>query len=122
MSNSVSPDLSFVDAIKICFNKYATFQGRASRAEYWWFFLFTFIVSAVTGFISEWLSYAASIALLLPGIAVAVRRLHDTGRAGGWYFLNLVPLVGSIILIIWFLQEGERRPNRFGQNPYGINE
>ncbi len=122
MSNSVSPDLSFVDAIKICFNKYATFSGRASRAEYWWFVLFNFIVGFICGFISDWVGYAASIALFLPSLAVAVRRLHDIGKGGGWYFLNLIPVIGQIILLIWYVKEGERQPNRFGENPYGINE
>lgn len=107
----------FVDAIKICFRKYADFNGRAPRAEFWWFILFSFILGCI-----PYINVAACVALFIPTLAVIWRRLHDIGKAGGWYFLGFVPLVGTIILIVWFCREGEPHPNRFGPNPYGIND
>lgn len=107
--------IGFGDAIRICFQKYATFSGRATRAEYWWFYLFTFIVS-MCGVWNEYLTYAISIALLIPTLAVSWRRLHDIGKAGGWYFIGLIPIVGWILLIVWFCRPSEPYPNRFG--PY----
>lgn len=107
--------IGFGDAIKICFQKYATFSGRATRAEYWWFYLFTFVVSMLCVW-SEYLTYAVSIALIIPSLAVSWRRMHDIGKGGGWYFINLIPLVGTILWIIWCCRPSEPYPNRFG--PY----
>jgi uncharacterized membrane protein YhaH (DUF805 family) len=102
----------FVDAIKICFNKYADFNGRASRPEYWWFVLFSFIVSIVTMFLPI-VSLIVSLALFLPSLAAAVRRLHDIDKSGWWLLLVLVPLAG--LVIIYFLcQRGTEGQNRFG--------
>lgn len=103
---------TFVDAIKICFNKYADFNGCASRPEFWWWILFTFIATAVFGSISARLSSAFSLVTLLPGIAVTARRLHDTDRSGWLQLLWLIPIVGWILLIIWCAEEG--KPNRYG--------
>ncbi len=97
--------MTFEDSIKTCFNKYAEFSGRASRSEYWWFFLFCLLVSAALGYLSQSLSAVFSIATLLPSLAVGTRRLHDTGRSGWWQLMWLVPLVGWIVLIIFFAQE-----------------
>lgn len=121
--------LGFVDAIQKCLSNYANFNGRAGIAEYWWFILFTFIVSAVfstlatifakltiLSYIFFGLSYLASLALLVPTLAVSWRRMHDIGKGGGWFFINFVPLVGTIIWIVMCCKEGERMPNRFG-NP-----
>lgn len=120
------PYIGFGDAISICFSKYATFSGRAGRAEFWWWMLFNFLVSVVfttaaglfngsfLGTLFTWFNGAVSIALLIPSLAVAWRRLHDLGKGGGWYFINLIPLVGSIIYIVWCCQRGEQYPNRFG--------
>lgn len=108
--------IGFIEAIKICFTKYADFTGRATRAEYWWFWLFTFLVSLALGFI-PFIGWAISIATLIPSLAVAWRRLHDTGRAGGWFFISLIPLVGTIILIVWLCKPSEPAPNRFGPMP-----
>ncbi len=107
--------MDFGTAIKTCFNKYADFSGRATRAEYWWFALFTFIVTLLTCLIPI-IGWLVSVALLIPGLAVAWRRLHDIGRAGGWYFICFIPLVGSIILLVWDCTKSEPRDNRFG--PY----
>ncbi len=103
---------SFGGAIKSCFNKYVTFQGRANRSEYWFFVLFNFICGLV-----PYVNYVAAIALFLPGLAVAVRRLHDIGKSGWYYLLCLVPLVGPIILLIWFCQPSQNGDNEYGPNP-----
>lgn len=111
--------IGFTDAIKICLNKYADFKGRATRAEYWWFFLFTFLAGAVVSwipYVGEYLGGIVSLALIIPSLAVAWRRLHDMGKAGGWYFICLIPLVGIIMLIVWLCKASEPYDNRFG--PY----
>jgi len=117
-----TPYMGFVDAIKVCFNKYATFTGRATRAEYWWWVLFTVIVGAVFSIFGN-STFALivrgciNLALLIPGLAVAWRRMHDIGKGGGWYFIVLIPLVGWIIYIIWCCKPSEPNPNRFGNVP-----
>ncbi len=124
-NNVPTPPLTFQDAVKRVFNKYAEFSGRASRAEFWWFFLFTVIVSVVLGLlyaITGWgffnyINGLFDLAVLIPTLAVSWRRLHDIGKAGGWWFINFVPLVGSIIFIIWCAQPSEPRANRFGDVP-----
>ena len=105
--------IGFVDAIKICFNKYATFNGRATRAEYWWWVLFTVLVGAVLCW-NKYVSGVANLALIIPSLAVAWRRLHDIGKGGGLYFINLIPIIGQIIFIVWCCQPSEPMPNRFG--------
>lgn len=109
--------MKFQDAVKICLSKYVDFSGRARRSEFWWFALFTFLVSFVLALISHTLSNIASIALLLPYLAVSVRRLQDLGKEWYWILLLLIPIVGAIILIIWFCKEGERATNQFGPDP-----
>jgi uncharacterized membrane protein YhaH (DUF805 family) len=106
-------NVGFVDAIKICFAKYIDFSGRASRPEFWWFMLFNVILAVLTGWI-DFVGPLISLALLLPNIAVGVRRLHDTDRAGWWYLLAFVPLIGAIVLIVFWAQKGTPGPNRFG--------
>lgn len=104
------------DAIKSCFRNYATFSGRASRAEYWWFSLFAFVVYIVLFFLGKIglvLAIIAVLALIVPGLAVAVRRLHDTGRSGWWWFIGLVPFVGGIILLV-FMVLPSQGPNSYG--------
>lgn len=121
--NMPDPNLGttgFIDAIKICFNKYADFNGRAPRAEYWWWTLFYVLADCVVGWFPI-LGWAAMVALIIPSLAVTWRRLHDIGKGGGWCFLGLIPFVGQIILIVWMCQPGEPYPNRFGPNPYASN-
>lgn len=114
---------SFKDAITTCFRKYVTFSGRANRPEFWWFFLFGFLGSIATSIVDaaifrnlgiDPLNGLFSLAILLPSLAVSVRRLHDTDRSGWWVLLHLIPIVGTIILIIWFCQRGTPGRNRFG--------
>ena len=103
--------------------KYALFSGRARRTEYWMFFLFNVIISAVLGtlgnFISVFslLSYLYTVAVLCPSIAVSVRRLHDIGRAGTDFLFILIPLVGPILFLVWASKEGEAGDNEYGPNP-----
>jgi uncharacterized membrane protein YhaH (DUF805 family) len=104
--------MTFGESIRTCFTKYATFDGRASRSEFWWFFLFTFLASAAASLIGDTVSGLVSLATLLPSLAVGARRLHDTNRSAWYLLLWLVPLVGWIILIVWAIQEA-REPNRF---------
>lgn len=131
--------MDFMTSIKTCFSKYVTFSGRAQRSEFWWFVLFTFLVSialsvvdsvlfgttttTATSFESSTdtpiLSVLFSLAILLPSISVAVRRLHDLDRTGWWYWLFLVPIIGFIILIVWFASKGTAGDNRYGPDPLG---
>jgi len=105
--------MNFGQAISTCFSKYVTFTGRASRPEFWWFFLFQIIVLIVTGMISSILYGIAALAMLLPGIAVGVRRLHDIGKTGWLMLIALIPIVG-LLLLYWFAQPSDG-PNQFDE-------
>ena len=109
----------FVDVLR---NKYADFNGRARRSEYWYFVLFNFLISTAVGVVTgligiDWLSYIYSVALLVPGIAVGVRRLHDIGKSGWWLLISFIPLIGGIWLIILMAKEGDHGDNAFGPDP-----
>lgn len=113
--------LRFKDTIT---NRYATFKGRASLAEYWSFFLVGIIINIVFyilgliigGWFLSVIKWIVSLLLFIPNLAVGVRRLHDTGKGGGWIFINLVPLIGWIWFIILMVQKGEAGSNRFGES------
>ncbi len=125
--------MSFKEAVSSVFHKYATFSGRARRSEYWYFCLFNFLVSFVLGLlgglfgdnamgtIMTVISGIYSLAVLIPGLAVCWRRLHDIGKSGACIFLALIPLVGAIILIVWFCKEGDRGDNMYGPDPKAVN-
>jgi uncharacterized membrane protein YhaH (DUF805 family) len=104
--------MNFVDAIKTCFTKYADFTGRAARPEYWWWFLFIFLGGAATGVIHENLAALFYVATLLPHLAVGCRRLHDIDKSGWFLLLQLIPVIGWLILLYFFVQPG-KEPNRF---------
>jgi len=106
--------MNFGQAISTCFSKYVTFTGRASRPEFWWFFLFQIIVLIVTGMISNILYGIAALAMLLPGIAVGVRRLHDIGKTGWLLLIGLIPVVG-LLLLYWCVQPSEG-PNQYDED------
>ena len=113
--------MTFVEAIKDGFGKYVTFSGRSSRSAYWYWVLFGVIVAIVATIIdlaigSRIVSLITSLALLLPGLAVGFRRLHDTGRSAWWILIALVPFVGAIVLIVFMVQPSDG-PNRFGERP-----
>ena len=98
---------------------YAQFSGRASRSEYWWFALASFLVIMVAAIIdgaagTVVVTLLAYLFLIIPGIAVSVRRLHDVDRSGTYLLLNLVPLVGSIVLFIWSVTPGDKKANQYG--------
>ncbi len=109
--------MTFAESIRICLTKYADFQGRASRPEYWWFFLFVLLVQLAGSTISSSLGGLLALALLLPSLAAGARRLHDVGRSGWWLLLCLIPLVGALILLYWFVQPGTRGANAYGEMP-----
>ncbi len=144
--------MTFQESVKtVLSKKNATFSGRASRSEYWWYQLFCFIVAmvctaaglalgalfggaaamlggdsalvlGVAGFyigfrIGEVILLFFALGTLVPSIAVAVRRLHDSGRSGWWYLLSFVPFVGGIVLLIFMLLEGQPGENKYGPAP-----
>lgn len=102
---------------------YVGFQGRAQRKEYWMFVLFNFIVSIVLAILESILNISSvltglySLAVLLPSLAVGVRRLHDTGRSGWWLLISLIPLIGTIILLVFLCQDSQENANQYGPNP-----
>ena len=123
--------MTFNQAVSsVLLNKYATFSGRARRSEYWWWYLFVTIVFLVASVIDRaigftysdltigggWLATIAWIVFLVPNLAVAVRRLHDTGRSGWWLLIGLVPLIGWIVLLYFFVLDSEN-DNQYGPYP-----
>jgi uncharacterized membrane protein YhaH (DUF805 family) len=91
-------------AVRTCFSKYAEFKGRADRAEFWYFFVFQIVVLAVLGLVSRMLEGVAVVALFLPGLAVGVRRMHDIGKSGWFILLGLIPFIGWLVLLYFFVQ------------------
>ena len=128
--------MTYFGAIKHCYNHYATFSGRAPRSEYWFWTLYA-IISAVAASLIDgilgtrfvigagvviWLPYGYLYSLvtlvnLLPGLSVLVRRLHDLDKSGWWFWILLVPLIGWIVLLVWFCTKGTTGPNRYGDDP-----
>lgn len=118
----------YLEALK----KYAVFSGRSRRKEYWYFVLFNIIVAIVLSLIDMLLgtfssasnigllSGIYSLAVLIPTIALTVRRLHDIDRSGWWILINLVPFIGSIVILIFALLEGTPGDNRFGPSPKAV--
>ena len=116
--------MDFQTSIKTCFNKYADFSGRALRSELWWFVLFGFLGGIITTIIDIMIlgysieSYGPvniifSVVLILPGIAVTARRLHDVNRSGWWQLIELT-IIGILLIIIWNATEGEKKKNKYG--------
>lgn len=102
--------------------KYAVFSGRARRKEYWMFVLFNIIIVFVLGIIEGLAGIVGpnliyGLAIMIPGIAVSVRRLHDTNRSGWWLFIGLIPLIGTIVLIVFMVQDSQSGENQYGRNP-----
>ena len=104
--------------------KYAVFNGRARRKEYWIFFLFNLMIVFVLGLIErlthegfQRLGVVYSLLVFLPGLGVAIRRLHDTGRSGWWLFMGLIPLIGGIIVLMFMLDDSDPAENKYGPNP-----
>ena len=104
-------------SVRTCFTKYADFNGRAARPEFWWFALFWIVVLAVTGLVSKYIYGVAALAILLPGLAVGARRLHDTGKSGWYQLLGFIPIVGALFVIYLMAQPGEPASNPYGNAP-----
>lgn len=114
-------NVTFGQAISLCFSNYANFSGRASRSEYWFFFLFNMIISTVVssisgvftmispeaGMVINLVSVVYGIASFIPGIAITIRRLHDTGKSGSYWFLGFIPIVGTILLYVQLARDSE---------------
>lgn len=116
--------MDFMTSVRtVVLEKYADFSGRAQRSEYWWFFLANMILSVVINVLAQVAGFFSiigliiSLGLLIPGIAVSVRRMHDIGKSGWMLLVGLIPLVGFILLIYWFVQQGTDGDNEFGSDP-----
>ena len=116
--------MNFQNSIKTCFQKFADFNGRASRSEFWYFYLFAILVYFISIFIAIQMPFFFAVAIVLglvlfvPALAVTARRLHDTGRSGWWQLTAYIPYVGliaSIILIVIWCTEGEKKKNKYGK-------
>jgi len=115
--------MDFKTAVITCLTKYANFQGRASRSEFWWFYLFTVIVMGIASLVSDLsgdpndiLGTLATFALILPSLAAGCRRLHDIGRSGWWQLLMLT-VVGVLLLIYWMVQPSRPAGDKYGPAP-----
>jgi len=108
----------YLEALK----KYAVFNGRARRQEYWYFFLFNFIFTLMLAFIDGvlgsfgLLGLIYALAILLPSIGVMIRRLHDMGRSGWWFLIVFIPLIGAIVLIVFCATDSTPGENEYGPN------
>ena len=114
-------DINLFNAIKICFQKFSIFTNRTSRSEYWWFILFYTIFATIPTFVPNEnvvvFGYIVSLLLFIPGIAVTVRRLHDINKSGWFILISLIPILGSIIVLVMTIEKGTLGKNRFGEYP-----
>lgn len=114
--------------------KYTVFAGRAQRQEYWYFFLINLVITLALGIVDHLLNTPGSedgtgllggvysLAVLLPSVAVGIRRLHDIGRSGWWMLLSLIPVLGFLVLLYFFVQDGQPGTNEYGPNPKENND
>jgi uncharacterized membrane protein YhaH (DUF805 family) len=114
--------MTFGEAVRSGFDHYAKFDGRASRPAFWWWVLFVVLVSVGANIIdlaigAPVFNAIVGLGLLLPNLSVAIRRLHDTDRTGWWVLIWLIPLIGWIVLLVFYLQQGDAGENRFGPPP-----
>jgi uncharacterized membrane protein YhaH (DUF805 family) len=121
--------MTMPQAIRSAFARWLTFSGRSGGTEYWWFVLFGTIVFGLASLLDHAVfgrdalfGAICALVFLMPYLAVAVRRLHDTNRSGWWLLLVFVPLVGNIVLLIWFCTPSTSGPNRFGPMPGAISD
>ena len=116
--------MDFQTSVKTCFKKYADFSGRALRSEFWWFVLFSLLGGIVTTIIDVMIlgysieSYGPAniiftVVLILPGIAVTARRLHDVNRSGWWQLIYFT-IIGILLILVWNITEGEKKKNIYG--------
>ena len=114
--------MTFTESISTCFKKYFVIQGRASKSEFWWFQLL-WSASFFIMFIFEgaepvtYFFYGIIVIIFIPLFTVGVRRLHDTGKSGFYYFWSLVPFIGSLMVLAFMLRDGTKGRNQYGDNP-----
>ena len=117
--------MNIQEAVTSVLSKYATFSGRASRSEYWWFALANIIVQLLASVVDSAILHSetpavagiVSLALLIPGLAVSARRLHDIGKSGWNLLWAFLPLIGIILLIVWYCRKGDAGDNAYGSDP-----
>lgn len=117
--------MSFQQSVETCFRKYATFTGRAARPELFWFGLFLFVANFVLGLVDSAIFPGEtrvfgplfSLATVLPALAVGARRLHDIGKSAWWLLLGLIPVIGFLVLLYFYVQRGEDGTNEYGPPP-----
>lgn len=115
--------MTFSEAVKDGFDHYTKFDGRAARPAYWWWFLFGVLVAIganiIDAILGTWgvINGLAALALLLPGLSVSIRRLHDTDHTGWWILIGLIPIIGFIVLLIFYLRDSDPGENRYGPPP-----
>ena len=110
-------DMQFVDSVQTCLKKYVDFNGRATRSEYWWFILFCVIVQVLAACFSSTLANLIALALFLPSLAVAIRRLHDVTKSGWFILIGLIPIIGFLVLIYVYIQPSTPGNNIYGPQP-----
>lgn len=110
-----STAITFVEAMKLYFTRFADFRGRSRRSEYWWAILGTGIISGVLETVAPGLAWVWFLVTLVPGLALCVRRLHDIGKSGWYYLVTLIPVAGIIIYIVWACRDSD------GHNQWGLN-
>ena len=124
------PMVNFGTAVKLGFQRYVDFSGRSTRAEYWWWGLFSVVVSfalfiadtltgnsSTFGWMGGLLDTLFTLATIIPSLALSVRRLHVITRTGWWLLLLFVPVIGWIVLIVWAIKRGDGGPNKYGPDP-----
>ena len=121
--------MGFGAAVRSAFSKYGTSRGRASRSEFWWFQLFVSLVGLVAQILDIALSARShqgpggpisglwGLAMLIPSVAISIRRLHDVGRSGWWWLLTALPLIGWLVLLFWYVWRGNAGSNAYGPDP-----
>ena len=132
--------MGFMDALTTVFrNKYATFSGRASRSEYWWGYLGYFVIATVLqifalvggialidagelALLPGLIALGGIVAMIIPTIAVSVRRMHDTGKSGWMLLILIIPCIGFILWIVWMVEDGQAHDNAYGPVPTNTME
>lgn len=118
--------MTFIESAKSSFQNYATFSGRAVRSEFWYYQLFVVLAGIVLTIVDviifgansdiQLFSALFSLAVFIPSLAIGSRRLHDTDRSAWWLLIGIIPLIGLIVLIVFWAQSGTEGPNRFGED------